>query len=210
MGTNSVTGSLRTSHPGQQGKVASIRGVGTTIGTLVGRSGMACSGTLSSAYASKYKVWSEDSLVYSSSDSARSIWKGRHQRFLSPEISEPTTWEVTSARVQKHSLSTMLSRQADNDSFSNSNALALSSDRSICSFKASILAHCVIVTVAYATIARLFSLYFAKSNSTPTLVDLISPFILSIHVTLILSYPYIFTFILIQSLSLFERRWLFS
>ena len=44
-----VTGSLRTSHPGQQGKVASIGGVGTTIGTSVGRSGMACSGTLGSA-----------------------------------------------------------------------------------------------------------------------------------------------------------------
>ena len=58
------------------------------------------------------------------------------------EISEPTTWEVTSARVQKHSLSTMLSKRADSDSFSNSNALALNSDHSICSFKASISARC--------------------------------------------------------------------
>ena len=58
----------------------------------------------------------------------------------SPEISEPTTWEVTSARVQKHSLSTMLSKRADNDLFSSSNALALNSDRSIRSFKASISA----------------------------------------------------------------------
>ena len=55
--------------------------------------------------------------------------------FLPLEISEPTTWEVTSARVQKHSLSTMLSKRADNDLFSNSNALALNSDHSMCSFK---------------------------------------------------------------------------
>ena len=58
----------------------------------------------------------------------------------SPEISEPTTWEVTSARVQKHSLSTMLSKRADNDSFSSSNTFALNSDRSIRSFKALISA----------------------------------------------------------------------
>ena len=40
------------------------------------------------------------------------------------------------------------------------------------------------------TFARLF-LYFAKSNSSPTLVDLIFLLILSIHMTLILSYPYL-------------------
>ena len=40
--------------------------------------------------------------------------------FLQMERSEPTTWEVTSARVQKHNLSTMLSKRADNDSFSSS------------------------------------------------------------------------------------------
>ena len=62
--------------------------------------------------------------------------------FLLLEISEPTTWEVTSAQVQKHSLSTMLSKRADNDSFSNSNALALNSDHSIHSFKASMSARC--------------------------------------------------------------------
>ena len=42
------------------------------------------------------------------------------------------------------------------------------------------------------TFAQLF-LYFAKSNSSLTLVDLIFLLILSIHVTLILSYPYTFT-----------------
>ena len=36
--------------------------------------------------------------------------KGMTSVFLQLERSEPTTWEVTSARVQKHSLSTMLSR----------------------------------------------------------------------------------------------------
>ena len=66
----------------------------------------------------------------------------------------------------------------------------------------------VIVTVAYATIARLFSFYFAKSNSFPTLVDLIFPLILSIHVTFILSYPYIFTFTLTHPLSFLQMRWL--
>ena len=40
----------------------------------------------------------------------------------------------------------------------------------------------VIVTVTYTTIARLF-FYFAKSNSSFTLVDLIFLLILSIHVT---------------------------
>ena len=50
------------------------------------------------------------------------------------------------------------------------------------------------------TYAQLF-LYFAKSNSSFTFIDLISLLILSIHMTLILSYPYIFTFILTQSLS---------
>ena len=62
--------------------------------------------------------------------------------FLPLEISEPTTWEVTSARVQKHSLSTMLSKRADNDSFSNSNALALNSNHSIHSFKVSMSVRC--------------------------------------------------------------------
>ena len=62
--------------------------------------------------------------------------------FLQLESSEPTTWEVTSTRVQKHNLSTMLSKQADNDSFSNSKALTLNSDRSIRSFKASMSACC--------------------------------------------------------------------
>ena len=60
--------------------------------------------------------------------------------FLPLEISEPTTWEVTSAQVQKHNLSTMLSKRADNDSFSNSSALALNSNHSIRSFKASMSA----------------------------------------------------------------------
>ena len=46
MGTNLVTGSLRTLQLGQHGKVASIGGVGTTIGTSVRCSGAACSGTL--------------------------------------------------------------------------------------------------------------------------------------------------------------------
>ena len=54
------------------------------------------------------------------------------------------------------------------------------------------------------TFARLF-LYFAKSNSSPTFVDLIFLLILSIHVTLILSYPYIFTLILTHSLSFFRN-----
>ena len=57
------------------------------------------------------------------------------------------------------------------------------------------------------TFARLF-LYFTKSNSSLTLVDLIFLLILSIHVTLILSYPYIFTFILTHSLSFFQICWL--
>ena len=73
MGTSSVTGSFRTSQPGQHGNVASMGGLGTTIGTSVGRSSAACSDTLGLAYASKYDVWSEDSSAYSSSDSARSI-----------------------------------------------------------------------------------------------------------------------------------------
>ena len=52
-------------------------------------------------------------------------------------------------------------------------------------------------------------LYFAKSNSLPTLIDLISIFILSVHVTLILSYPYIFTLTSTHSLSFLQMRWLF-
>ena len=68
--------------------------------------------------------------------------EGMTSVFLQLERSEPTTWEVTSAQVQKHNLLTMLSKQADNDSFSSSKALALSSDRSIRSFKASISACC--------------------------------------------------------------------
>ena len=62
--------------------------------------------------------------------------------FLQLESSEPTTWEVTSTQVQKHSLSTMLSKRANNDSFSNSNALAFNSDCSTCSFKALMSACC--------------------------------------------------------------------
>ena len=85
--------------------------------------------------------------------------------FLWLESSEPTTWEVTSTRVQKHNLSTMLSKQADNDSFSNSKALALNSDRSIHSFKASMLARCRLTQrknlscslLTYASLARLLS-----------------------------------------------------
>ena len=50
-------------------------------------------------------------------------------------------------------------------------------------------------------------LYFAKSNSSLTLVDLTSLLILSIHVTLILSYPYTFTFILTHPLSFSQMRW---
>ena len=50
------------------------------------------------------------------------------------------------------------------------------------------------------------SFYFAKSNSFPTLVDLIFPLILSIHVIVILSYPYVFTFTLTHSLSFFQMR----
>ena len=68
--------------------------------------------------------------------------EGMTSVFLQLERSEPTTWEVTSAQVQKHNLSTMLSRQANSDSFSSSSALALSSDRSIHSFNASISACC--------------------------------------------------------------------
>ena len=57
------------------------------------------------------------------------------------------------------------------------------------------------------TFARLF-LYFAKSNSSFTLVDLIFLLILSIHVTLILSHPYIFTIFLLCSLSFHQMCWL--
>ena len=49
---------------------------------------------------------------------------------------------------------------------------------------------------------------FAKSNSSLTLVDLIFLLILSVHITLILSYPYIFTFTLTHSLSFFQMHWL--
>ena len=52
-------------------------------------------------------------------------------------------------------------------------------------------------------------LYFAKSNSSLTLVDLIFLLILSVHVTLILSYPLIFTFTLTRSLSFYQMHWLF-
>ena len=62
--------------------------------------------------------------------------------FLQLERSEPTTQEVTSARVQKYNLSTMLSKRANSDLFSNSNTLALNSNLSIQSFKASISTHC--------------------------------------------------------------------
>ena len=70
MGTNSATGSLRTLQPGQHGNIASISGVGTTIGTSVGCSGDGWSLTREPMYALKYEVWSDDSLVYSSLDSA--------------------------------------------------------------------------------------------------------------------------------------------
>ena len=63
---------------------------------------------------------------------------------LQLERSEPTTWEATSAQVQKHNLSTMLSNRADNDSFSNSKAFTLNSDCSIHSFNTSILAYCLL------------------------------------------------------------------
>ena len=53
------------------------------------------------------------------------------------------------------------------------------------------------------------SLYFDKSNSSVTLVDLISLLILSSHVILILSYPHIFTFLIIRSLSSLQMHWLF-
>ena len=85
--------------------------------------------------------------------------------FLQLESSEPTTWEVTSARVQKHNLSTMLSKRANNDSFSNSKALALNSNHSIRSFKASMLARCQLTRQknlscslsTYASLAQLLS-----------------------------------------------------
>ena len=66
----------------------------------------------------------------------------------------------------------------------------------------------VIVTVVWHDF-RSTLFYFAKSNLFPTLVDLIFLLILSIHVTLILSYPSIFTFILTHSLSFFQMRCLF-
>ena len=50
---------------------------------------------------------------------------------------------------------------------------------------------------------------FAKSNSLHTLIDLIFLLILSIHVTLILSYPYIFAFLISRSLSFPQKCWLF-
>ena len=91
--------------------------------------------------------------------------KGMTSVFLPLERSEPTTWEVTSAWVQKHNLSTMLSKQAANDSFSNSKALTLNSNRSIRSFNASISAHCLLTRqknlscslLTYVSLARLLS-----------------------------------------------------
>ena len=98
--------------------------------------------------------------------------------FLQLESSEPTTWEVTSARVQKHNLSTMLSKRADNDLFSSSKALALNSNRSIRSFKALMSARCQLtqwknlscslstyVSLAWllSTIASAYALTSAKS-----------------------------------------------
>ena len=50
---------------------------------------------------------------------------------------------------------------------------------------------------------------FAKSNSSHTIVNLIFLLILSIHMTLILSYPYIFTIISSRPLSSFQMCWLF-
>ena len=92
--------------------------------------------------------------------------KGMMSVFLQSERSEPTTWEVTSAQVQKHNLSTMLSKQADNDSFSNSKALALNSDHSIHSFNTSISARCLLTRwknlscslLTQASLARLLSI----------------------------------------------------
>ena len=67
----------------------------------------------------------------------------------------------------------------------------------------------VIVTVAYATFARLF--FFISLSPTLLLHSLILSFslILSIHVTFILSYPFTFTFTLTHSLSSFYKCWLF-
>ena len=64
--------------------------------------------------------------------------------FLQLERSEPTTQEVTSARVQKYNLSTMLSKRANSDLFSNSNTLALNSDCSIRSFRVLISTCCLL------------------------------------------------------------------
>ena len=91
--------------------------------------------------------------------------RGMTSVFLQLERSEPTTWEVTSAQVQKHNLSTMLSKQANKDSFSNSKALALNSDHSIRSFNTTISAHCLLTCrknlscslSAYASLAQLLS-----------------------------------------------------
>ena len=76
-----------------------------------------------------------------------------------------STWEVTSTQVQKHSLSAMLFIWADSDLFSNSNALALNSDCSACSFNALISFCCLFSQQknlscslsTYASCARLLS-----------------------------------------------------
>ena len=50
----------------------------------------------------------------------------------------------------------------------------------------------------------------AKSNSSQSFIDLIFLLILSIHVTLILSYPHIFTFIFTHSLSFSQNALVIS
>ena len=70
IGTNLVTGSLRTLQPGQHRNVASIGGVRTMIGMSVRCSGDGWSLTGELMYALKYKAWSDDSSAYSSLDLA--------------------------------------------------------------------------------------------------------------------------------------------
>ena len=96
--------------------------------------------------------------------------EGMTSVFLQLERSEPTTWEVTSAQVQKHNLSTMLSKRTDNDSFSSSSALALSSDLSTRSFRVSISAHCWLtrrknLSCSLSTYASLARLLFAIASA---------------------------------------------
>ena len=88
--------------------------------------------------------------------------RGMMSVFLQLERSEPTTWKVTSAQVQKHSLSTMLSKQADNDLFSNSKALALNSEHSIHSFSTLISARCLLMWQKNLSLSRSFDMTFAR------------------------------------------------